>query len=211
MKIRHTKRNGGKEVWELDIGMVEGRRRRLFFKTEKAAKLKSLEIKSDFEAAGRRWINGGTPQKAKVIYILEEISQRGLTLEQVWEAYKSGKIAHHHSGKKISVAIEEVLAVKTASNLRPKYLSELKRYLKLFARGKDSMDVGQLGVAEIEAWFADAKNPLLQEWAILANSPPCSITVGGAATSRKILAFGLRSRMSKLAYRKFFPLSNANA
>ena len=153
MKIRHTKRNGGKDVWELDIGMVEGRRRRLFFKTEKAARLKSAEIKSDFAAAGRRWANGRTSQKAKLIHILEEINERGLTLEQVWDAYKSGKIAQHQSGKIISVAIEEVLAIKSASNLRPKYLSELRRYLKLFARGKESLDVGQLGVTEIEAWF----------------------------------------------------------
>jgi site-specific recombinase XerD len=155
MKIRRTKRNGGKEVWELDIGLVDGRRRRLFFKTEKAAKLKSAEIKSDFEAAGRRWTNGGTSQKAKLIHILEEISERGLTLDQVWDAYKSGKIAQHHSGKKLSEAIDEVLSVKTASNLRPKYLYELKRYLKLFARGKESMDAGQLGVTEIEAWFTE--------------------------------------------------------
>jgi integrase/recombinase XerD len=157
MKIRYTKRNGGKEVWELDLGLVDGKRRRLFFKTEKAAKLKSSEIKSDFEAAGRRWTNGGTSQKAKLIHILGEIDERGLTLEHVWETYKSGKIAQHHSGKKLSVAIDEVLLVKTSSNLRPKYLSELRRYLKLFARGKESMDVGQLGVTEIEAWFAGRK------------------------------------------------------
>lgn len=154
MKIRSTKRHG-KNVWELDIGVVDGKRHRLFFKTEKAARLKSAEIKSDFEAAGRRWTNGGMSQKAKVIHILEEINECGLTLQQVWDAYKSGKITHNKSGKKISEAIEEVLAVKTAANLRPKYLSELRRYLRLFARGKESMDVGQFGVVEIETWFAE--------------------------------------------------------
>lgn len=153
MKIRPTKRHG-KRVWELDVGIVDGKRHRLFFKTDKAARLKSAEIKSDFDAAGRRWTNGSTTQKAKVIHILEEIHERGLTLQHVWDAYKSGKIAHHKSGKKISEAIEEVVAVKSAANLRPKYLAELRRYLRLFARGKESMDVGEFGVAEIEAWFA---------------------------------------------------------
>jgi integrase len=153
MKIRATKRHG-KSVWELDVGIVGGKRHRLFFKTNKAARLKSAEIKSDFAAVGRRWTNGSATQKAKVIHILEEIHERGLTLQQVWDTYKSGKIAYNKSGKKISEAIEEVLAIKTAANLRPKYLSELRRYLRLFARGKESMDVGRFGVAEIEAWFA---------------------------------------------------------
>ena len=156
MKVRKTQRHG-KAVWELDTGLVEGKRRRFFFRTEKAARLRLSEIESDFHAAGRRWTSASATTKATVIRILDEIQSQGLTLEQVWDAYRSGKILREASGKKLADAIQEVLEAKIAANRRPIYLAELGRYLRLFARGRESMDVGSFGVAEIEAWFSERK------------------------------------------------------
>jgi integrase len=158
VKVRRTLRHG-KTLWELDTGVIEGKRRRLFFRTEKAARLRLSEVESDFEAAGRRWTSASVTSKANVIRILDEIQSRGLTLERVWDAYRSGRIAREESGKKLSDAIAEVLEAKAAANRRPIYLAELGRYLRLFARGRESMDVGGFGVAEIEAWFSDRKEP----------------------------------------------------
>ncbi len=95
--------------------------------------------------------------KAKIIRILNEIEGKGLTLEQVWDAFRSGKLSPTKSHKKLSEAIDAVLEVKKAANRRPAYLAELGRYLRLFARGKESMDVGNFGVTEIEAWFAERR------------------------------------------------------
>lgn len=158
MKIRKTQRHG-KTVWELDTGLIDGKRRRLFFRTEKAARLRLAEIESEFRAAGRRWTAASDVSKANVIRILDEIQSQGLTLEHVWDAYRSGKVAFQESGKRLADAIEEVLEAKAAANRRPAYLTELRRYLRLFARGRESMDVGAFGVAEIEAWFSERKEP----------------------------------------------------
>jgi site-specific recombinase XerD len=153
MKIRQTTRHGNL-VWELDTGVINGERRRLFFKKEKAARLKIAEIKSDFDAAGRRWTSMASSTKAKIIQILDEIEAKGLTLEQVWDAFQSGKVSRIESNRNLSETISEVLAAKKAANRRPKYLAELGRYLRVFARGRESMNVGDFGVVEIEAWFA---------------------------------------------------------
>ncbi|HRZ38679.1 MAG TPA: tyrosine-type recombinase/integrase [Candidatus Paceibacterota bacterium] len=158
MKVRRTLRHG-KTVWELDTGVIEGKRRRLFFRTEKAARLRLSEIESDFHAAGRRWTAASAASKANVIRILDEIQSQGLTLDRVWHAYRSGKVAFEESGKRLADAIEEVLEAKTAANRCPAYLTELRRYLRLFARGRESMDVGAFGVADIEAWFSERKEP----------------------------------------------------
>src|SRR5262245_46442400 len=149
MKIRQTKRHG-QTLWELDMGRIDGQRRRLFFKKRKAARLKMAEMKSDFDAAGRRWTNLPPAAKAKIIAILDEIEAKGLTLDQVWDAYKSGKVSHMKVKKLLSKAIEEVLEAKKAANRRPAYLAELGRYLRLFARGRESMNVADFGVVEIE-------------------------------------------------------------
>jgi len=153
MKIRQTERHG-KALWELDTGLIDGQRRRFFFKKEKAARLKMAEMKSDFDAAGWRWTSMASSAKAKIIGILDEIEAAGLTLDQVWDAYQSGKISHTDTKKTLSEAIDEVLEAKKGANCRPTYLAELARYLRVFARGRESMNVGDFGVAEIEAWFA---------------------------------------------------------
>jgi len=158
VKVRKTQRHG-KAVWELDTGLIDGKRRRLFFRSERAARLRLSEIESDFHAAGRRWTAASAASKANVIRILDEIQSQGLTLERVWHAYRSGKLAREESGKRLTDAIEEVLEAKTAANRRPLYLAELGRYLGLFARGRESMDVGTFGVADIEAWFSERKEP----------------------------------------------------
>jgi site-specific recombinase XerD len=152
MKIRQTERHG-KAVWELDTGLIDGKRRRLFFKKRKAAGLKMEEMRSDFDSAGRRWTSTASNAKARIIGILDEIDAKGLTLEQVWDAYRSGKVSRTATKKRLAEAIDEVLEAKKAANRRPAYLAELGRYLRVFARGRESMTVGEFGVLEIEAWF----------------------------------------------------------
>ncbi|MCP5515708.1 MAG: hypothetical protein H7A45_00440 [Verrucomicrobiales bacterium] len=115
------------------------------------------EIQSDFHAAGRKWTSASATSKATLIRILDEIESRGLTLEAVWEAYRSGKTARDESGRTLADAVEEVLEAKTSANRRPAYLAELTRYLRLFARGREAMDVAEFGVADIEAWFSARK------------------------------------------------------
>ena len=87
MKIRQTKRNG-KVVWELDTGVIDGQRHRFFFNKEKSARLKMAEMRSDFDAAGRRWTTMTSSARARIIHILDEIEAKGFSLEQVWEAFQ---------------------------------------------------------------------------------------------------------------------------
>jgi hypothetical protein len=115
------------------------------------------EIESDFEAAGRRWTRATATSKATVIRILDEIAAQGLTLEQVWEGYQSGKTDRRGAGKKLAEAIQEVCEAKKAANRRPVYLAELGRYLRLFARGREAMDVAKFGVVELESWFSERR------------------------------------------------------
>src|ERR1044071_9059140 len=127
MKIRQTTRHGN-VVWELDTGIIDGQRRRMFFNKEKAARLKMAEVEADFAAAGRRWSSTVSSDKAKIIRILDEIEAKGYSLEQVWNTFQAGKITCSQSAKKLSDGIDEVLEIKKAANRRPAYLAELARY-----------------------------------------------------------------------------------
>jgi len=210
VKVRRTLRHG-KTVWELDTGVIEGKRRRLFFRTEKAARLRMSEIEADFQAAGRRWTAASAASKANVIRILDEIQSQGLTLERVWHAYRSGKVAFEDSGKRLADAIEEVLEAKTAANRRPVYLTELRRYLRLFARGRESMDVGTFGVTDIEAWFSERKEPPSSRAGNLGKLSALFDHCWRRGYIKENPVSESRSRTSRLVSRRSWPSISANA
>lgn len=53
----------------------------------------------------------------------------------------------------LSVAIERVLAAKRAAHRRPRYVQSLRQYLRLFAKGRESKEVSEFHVQEIEGWL----------------------------------------------------------
>ena len=50
-------------------------------------------------------------------------------------------------------AIEQLLSVKAAANLRDSYIRSLREYLFLFARGRWSVPIDKFTVSDIEDWF----------------------------------------------------------
>lgn len=54
-------------------------------------------------------------------------------------------------------AVEETCSVKRNTGRRERYVHELELYLRLFARGRESTPVQDIGVEEIKAWFSERK------------------------------------------------------
>ena len=87
LKVRETIRRGV-TVWEVDAGRVEGKRRRWFFETEKLANKKLRELESERAQVGAAWTALETRDKADTLAVLSDIHAQGLTLRDVWEAFK---------------------------------------------------------------------------------------------------------------------------
>ncbi|NBV25466.1 MAG: hypothetical protein EBS05_26590 [Proteobacteria bacterium] len=51
-------------------------------------------------------------------------------------------------------AIDELIAVKTRDGFRPKYVTSLRQYLNMFARGRESMLIGEVDQKCVEAFYA---------------------------------------------------------
>ena len=159
MKIRKLKRRKRVE-WVLDY--YEGKRRiRKFYKSKTEAGAAADDIKEQHKDAGQSWVAFSPQERADLMLVAAEARDKKLSVRQVWEAYKSGKLdAAPVQRCKLQDAIEATINWRRGENLRERYLLELESYLKKFGTGRMGMFIDQIGVAEIQEWFAGREEAL---------------------------------------------------
>lgn len=152
MKIAMVQKRGVVH-WVLDYGVRGGRRRRQFFRTESAARKALKAAERDVDEIGRAW--GALParQRNGIVEVVQEVASAGLTLREVWDAYRSMRLSPRCTVT-LGEALEETIQAKTAANRRPRYVAELDRYLMAFIKGRESRPVSSIASADIESWFA---------------------------------------------------------
>jgi integrase/recombinase XerD len=152
MKIRKLDRRDRIE-WVVDY--YEGAKRvRRWFKSKAEAEAHVDTIRGQHRNAGQAWIELEPDERADLMLVASEARQRGVTLRQVWEAFKSGKLdAQPIKRCTLRQAIDETINWRRKENLRERYLTELKGYLKRFAAGRMEMFVDQISVEALQTWF----------------------------------------------------------
>ncbi len=155
MKIQQVTKHGNPR-WRVDFGLIDGKRKVNFFKTEKEAELAANRSERDQKKIGDRWADLSPANRGEVVKILGEVKDAGLTLAQVWTAYKTDKLtpvdeAHSRTLRQV---INELEPAKRASNKSSDYIKGLISYLNQFASGRDSMPISKIGVKQIEEWFS---------------------------------------------------------
>jgi integrase len=159
MKIRRLTRRDRAE-WVLDY--YEGSRRvRRWYKSKSLAEAAVGDIKHQHRQTGQSWIELAPEERNDIMVVANEARQRNVTIRQIWEAYKSGKLdAEPLMRRTLGQAITETMEWRRGENLRERYLKELENYLRRFAAGRMEMFVDRIGVAEIQSWFAGRKEAL---------------------------------------------------
>lgn len=155
MKIREGT-NNGKKVWILEVGYVDGKRKRQYFEKKTDAQSALANLKTQKKRAGDYWISLKPDEKLDAAEIIMKAKSAGMSLADVWNKHVSG------GGKQIvlvpiSKAIEETIRSKNVEMCRPRYVDGLSSYLKMFAQGRESMPIAQITTKDIENWFAGRK------------------------------------------------------
>lgn len=153
MKVRKA-RYGTRWLWEVDAGRINGKRRRFFFQNERAARLRARQLEADRSQIGRQWAHLPSTERRETTELLEQIRVAGFTLKQVWEGFKASQAALPTVETTLGKAIDEVVEAKRAANRRETYLKELRRYLVLFAKGREKVPIGSLKLESLHDWFA---------------------------------------------------------
>jgi integrase/recombinase XerD len=149
MKIRQADINGA-QGWCLDLGKRDGKRKRLYFKTEEEAKDAFDKAKKDAAAVGRRWAQLPADRRVDVVTVLNEIEKAGHTLRAVWDGFRNGAAADIEEIKPLSEAITELIKAKTAANRRPSYVTSLEQYLTRWAKGQEAKSISSVTLSEVD-------------------------------------------------------------
>ena len=124
---------------------------RRFFDTKADAERWVQSFTPESKLAEEQWSQLTVVERARVIGTWREITNAGLTVDKVWEAYQEviGVCAPFPLGK----AIEALIESKRAGNKRPSYLKNLESMLNQFAQGREALSIAAIRTADIEAWL----------------------------------------------------------
>ena len=150
-KIREVIQNG-KTTFEVDLGRVAGKRRRLFKPTERLAERTLKEQERKRKMLGNHWDELDFKSRWTTLEILEEMRDHGVTIAEVWETYQKTHLSHGKST--IEDAIADFLDIKVQAGRRGRYTEEMGRTLARFAQGREKRQLGSVGSGEIRSWIA---------------------------------------------------------
>ncbi len=163
--------------WQLDLGNLEGRRRRLYFNSEAEA-LQELKVRQDERRRFGTLLAAWPPRmRVQVGEACETLAKHGGTLHEAVELWIAKKHASHLTqdafclpvrgpdmgentdatpapALSVNAAVEEFLRAKALSGKSLRYLQQLKCSLGNFARAAGSKLVTAVTAREIEAWLA---------------------------------------------------------
>ena len=157
MTLRSIIKNG-RDCYELDVGVVEGKRKRFFFRTKRDAEKRQAEMERDRKAVGSAWAELPARDRAEAVRVVGEMHAAGVTLAGVWQAYQTGQAGKAVVFKALGESIAELLAAKRQGKRRENYLANLELHLADFAKGREGVAVASVGLREVEVYLAKAKS-----------------------------------------------------
>lgn len=149
-KIRPIIKNG-KPCFEIDFGIVAGKKRRRYEPSLRRARETLREFEDQRRHLGNQWAGLEPRSKWTILEILAEIRSCGLTIKKVWDTYRSNYLGK--SGLLLPEAIEEFLANKSKTGLRPKYEAEIKRTFRRFVDEIGRKPISHISHIEVQAWL----------------------------------------------------------
>jgi len=149
-KIRPIIKNG-KPCFEIDFGIVAGKKRRRYEPSLRRARETLREFEDQRRHLGNQWAGLEPRTKWTILEVLAEIRSCGLTLKEVWDTYRSNYLGK--SGLLLPEAIKEFLANKSKTGLRPKYEAEIKRTFRRFVDEIGQKPISHISHIEVQAWL----------------------------------------------------------
>ena len=149
--------NNGKMAFCVELGTVDGKRRRRWAKSRRQATGILRDFQDERKSLGVDWLGLESRTKWSTLSILQEIKAAGVTLQQVWDAYKEEVL--EKSGVLLEVAANEFLENKAKAGLRSKYAKEQKRTVEKFVSDIGQKPLESLSHLDVQKWLDNWPNP----------------------------------------------------
>lgn len=146
--------------WCVDYGKRDGKRRREYFTDHTAATKAYSKGQQDAKELGRRWANIAPHQRLDVATVLQEVTAAGLTIREVWDAYRSGQQIPATTGRiTLRDAIDKLLDAKQKAGLRENSINNLRQVLTRFAKGQDARSLASITLDDVEQFVNQQSTP----------------------------------------------------
>jgi integrase len=152
MKAPHIGRDAKKQRWVIDGFKVNGRRRRLYFKSKEEARIHLSELQARIHREGEAAWSLSHEERVDAANALELLRPRGVSLIDAARHY-----AAHLDAKSRSIMFAELrdrfLAAKKADNISQAHLRDLKMRLGWFAESFGQRLVSEITSREVDDWL----------------------------------------------------------
>lgn len=153
VKVRRRKYKSGKIGWQLDLGVINGRRVQISMPSAEAAKAEMVRRRAELKRGGEQVYTITDEERLRYLAAKAKLEAGGGTLEQAVEFW----LAHAKPAKgkvKVSELIERCLEDKEMHGARPRYISQLKCAAKSFAQaGHAERPADEITSEDVQAWL----------------------------------------------------------
>ena len=134
----------------VELGLVSGKRRRIYVPTAGQAKTELTKVERERKALGDAWDRLDARRKWTVLEVLRDIKKQGLTIEEVWQYYQS----HHRNLGSMTIkdSIEKFLSVKAEAGRRQKYIIGAGGYLRNLMADHMDRPIASVRADEVRTW-----------------------------------------------------------
>lgn len=148
-----------RKKWEVDLGRVGGKRRRLLMDSEKQAMLYARQIRTEREARGRVALVELNPsQRADAVRALAVLRGTG-SLEEAALAWMASRQTHAVTGPVVGVvdAVQRFCEAKRREGQRIKSVRSRESRLSTFAADVGDVPMREITADDVDAWLGIRK------------------------------------------------------
>ena len=152
MKIRQRVYRSGRKGWQLDMGMIEGRRKVLAFESREEAERAMTEAKRARKRMGTMGVVLSPVEMAEFVSLREELRAVGATMREAVSFF----VRHGASLKrplKVALAVEAFLEAKEGAGKSLRTVQSYRQCLRSLVRMHGERLVHELTSEDVRAWL----------------------------------------------------------
>lgn len=142
----------GRKRYRLDIGVVEGKRHRLFFAQKEEAEENLRRREKEIRMYGEYFAEIPARQRVIIADALQRLQSARCTITEAVDYFLKHR-GVHTGVRKVKDCVQDLLASKAQENCRPRSLTQLRSSLGMFTAEFGDRWMNLIRPGEIEAWL----------------------------------------------------------
>lgn len=134
-----------------------GKRRRTIFTTRAEADAEASRLRAQLESSGQIWVSLPASTRDQLVRFHQACATRRIDFWELLRAYDARRLEAHADSPSLKSVIDELISTKRSAGRSPRYTDSLELVLESFAKGRESLPIASIELADVELWL-EGKN-----------------------------------------------------